>query len=179
MHSGEPLSFLLLLLTFSLVLFFITTFLKTETPPASAPRSSSHAWKLAYFWAQKRLLVSVKMQQMYGFIFQEKIGAQKAWITCLRMPSRADSPTPQRQRQSLAQPANMSVEEEGSLLGVRRERRLGISAPGKTNGCGSPSPLHHRLLKRSGSSEPPSAGRERLMVPKDPSHYPRGQIGTR
>ena len=85
-------------------------------------------------------------------------------------------------RQSLAQPANMSAEEEESLLGVRRERRLGISAPGKINGCvevGSPSPVHHQLLKRPGSSEPPSAVRERLMVPKDPSRYPGGQIDTR
>ena len=155
--------------------------MKTETSPASAPRSASQAWKLAQLWAQKRLLVSVKMQQMYGFIFQEKIGAQKAWITCLRMPSRADSPTPQSSETEPCSTCKYVSRGGGSLLGVRREKRLRISAPGKTNGCievGSPSPLHHRLLKRSGSSEPPSAGRERLMVPKDPSHYPRGQIGT-
>ena len=74
----------------------------------------------------------------------------------------------------------MSVEEERSLLGVRRERRLGISAPGKQMGVLKSEAHLHSITRylRPGSSEPPSAVRERLMVPKDPSHYPRGQIGT-
>lgn len=38
-----------------------------------------------------------------------------------------------------------------------------------------PSPLHHQLVKEP---ELPTTLGERRMVPKDPSHYPRSQIGN-
>ena len=81
---------------------------------------------------------------------REKTGAQKAWITCLRMPRRADSPTPQP---SETEPCStckyVSRGGEVSARG-KKGKAAGHFSSGKTNGCvevGSPSPLHHQVLK--------------------------------